>query len=77
MKNDLSTKFKEAGNLAKEDIGIIVNKFDELKTFVNTENVKENAKATQIAAGKLVKSLVEAVKDMKEASEDAAEKRLE
>ena len=77
MKTDLSAKFEEAGSIAKEDIGIIVDKFDELKTFINTEKVKENAKATQIAAGKLVKSLVEAVKDMKEASEDAAEKRLE
>merc|ERR1719187_348164 len=43
LKNDLSAKFEEAGNLAKENIGIIVNKFDELKTFVNTEKVKENA----------------------------------
>ena len=75
MKNDLSTKFEEAGNLAKEDIGIIVNKFDELKNFVNTEKVKENVKSAQTATGKLVKSLVRAVKDLKEASEDAAEKR--
>merc|ERR1712106_152092 len=74
LKEDLSTKFEEAGKLAKEDIGIIVNKFDDLKKFVNTEKVKENMKATQTAAGKLVKSLVGAVKDLKEASEDAAEK---
>merc|ERR1711915_177721 len=58
------------------DIGIIVNKFDELKKFVNAEKVKENMKATQTAAGKLVKSLVGAVKDLKEASEDAAEKSI-
>ena len=75
LKEDLSTKFEEAGKLAKEDIGIIVNKFDDLKKFVNTEKVKQNMKATQTAAGKLVKSLVGAVKDLKEASEDAAEKR--
>jgi len=74
LKEDISTKFEEAGKLAKEDIGIIVNKFDELKTFVDTEKVKQNMKATQTAAGKLVKSLVGAVKDLKEASEDAAEK---
>merc|ERR1711892_1356233 len=74
LKEDLSTKFEEAGKLAKEDIGIIVIKFDDLKKFVNTEKVKENMKATQTAAGKLVKSLVGAVKDLKEASEDAAEK---
>merc|ERR1712106_486108 len=74
LKEDLSTKFEEAGKLAKEDIGIIVNKFDDLKKFVNTEKVKQNMKATQTAAGKLVKSLVGAVKDLKEASEDAAEK---
>eukprot|EP00092_Neocalanus_flemingeri_P032914 GFUD01035796.1.p1 GENE.GFUD01035796.1~~GFUD01035796.1.p1 ORF type:complete len:1098 (-),score=441.33 GFUD01035796.1:620-3913(-) len=74
LKEDLSTKFEEAGKLAKEDLGIIVNKFDDLKKFVDTEKVKENMKATKTAAGKLVKSLVGAVKDLKEASEDAAEK---
>jgi len=74
LKEDLSTKFEEAGTLAKEDIGIIVNKFDDLKNFVNTEQVTKNVKATQTAAGKLVKSLVGAVKNLKEASEDAAEK---
>merc|ERR1719317_1850514 len=74
LKEDLSSKFEEAGTLAKEDIGIIVNKFDDLKNFVNTEQVTENVKATQTAAGKLVKSLVGAVKNLKEASEDAAEK---
>merc|ERR1711915_1050807 len=74
LKQDLGSRFQEAGRLAKEDIGIIVNKFDELKKFVNAEKVKENMKATQTAAGKLVKSLVGAVKDFKEASEDAAEK---
>merc|ERR1719167_567781 len=74
LKQDLGSRFQEAGRLAKEDIGIIVNKFDELKKFVNAEKVKENMKATQTAAGKLVKSLVGAVKDLKEASEDAAEK---
>merc|ERR1711915_656985 len=74
LKQDLGSRFQEAGRLAKEDIGIIVNKFDELKKFVNAEKVKENMKATQTAAGKLVKSLVGAVKDLKEASEDAAKK---
>eukprot|EP00092_Neocalanus_flemingeri_P032915 GFUD01035797.1.p1 GENE.GFUD01035797.1~~GFUD01035797.1.p1 ORF type:complete len:1098 (-),score=439.90 GFUD01035797.1:633-3926(-) len=74
LKEDLSTKFEEAGKLAKEDLGIIVNKFDDLKKFVDTEKVKQNMKATKTAAGKLVKSLVGAVKDLKEASEDAAEK---
>ena len=68
-------KFEEAGNLAKEDIGIIVNKFDELKNMVNTEKVKENVKSAQTVAGKLVKNLVGAVNNLKEASEDAAEKR--
>merc|ERR1712128_33683 len=76
LKEDLSTKFEEAGKLAKEDIGIIVNKFDDLKKFVNTEKVKQNIKTTQTAAGKLVNSLVGAVKDLKEASEDAAEKSI-
>ena len=75
LKEDFILKFEEAGNLAKDDIAIIVSKFDELKKFVNKEKVNENIKATQTAAGKLVKTLVDAVEDLREASEDAAEKR--
>ena len=71
----LSIKFEEAGNLAGDDINMIMNKFEELRTFVRVEENKENKRATQTAAGKLVKSLVEAVKDLKEASKDASEKR--
>ena len=75
LKTDLGSKFDEAGNLAKKDIGIIVEKFDELKNFVDTDGVRENMKATQMAAAKLVKSLVGSIKSLKEASEEAAEKR--
>merc|ERR1712227_48990 len=74
LKEDLETKFNEAGALAKDDINLILNKFEELKAFVNTKQIHENIKATKTASTKLLKNLVEALKDHREASEDAAEK---
>merc|ERR1712240_413665 len=35
LKTDLTSKFDEAGKVAKEDINIIINKFEELKKFVD------------------------------------------
>merc|ERR1712098_735534 len=73
LKTDLTSKFDEAGKLAKEDINIIINKFEELKKFVDADGVKENVKATKEAAANLVKSLVGSIKKLKEASEEAAD----
>merc|ERR1711962_476837 len=53
---------------------IIINKFEELKKFVDADGVKENVKATKEAAANLVKSLVGSIKKLKEASEEAADK---
>merc|ERR1712126_210902 len=50
LKTDLTSKFDEAGKVAKEDINIIINKFEELKKFVDADEVKENVKATNEAA---------------------------
>jgi len=75
LKTDVSTKFNEAGQLAKEELNIIIAKFDELKSFVDNEQVHENLKATRTAAKKFVKTLVETVGNLKEATEDAAERR--
>merc|ERR1712025_583999 len=74
LKEDLENKFNEAGALAKDDINLILNKFEELKAFVNTDHIHENIKATKTASTKLLKNLVEAIKDLREASEEAAEK---
>merc|ERR1711982_135942 len=74
LKEDLEIKFNEAGALAKDDINLILNKFEELKAFVNTDHIHENIKATKTASTKLLKNLVEAIKDLREASEEAAEK---
>merc|ERR1712126_184972 len=74
LKTDLTSKFDEAGKVAKEDINIIINKFEELKKFVDADGVKENVKATKEAAAHLVKSLVGSIKKLKEASEEAADK---
>ena len=72
---DLASKFDEAGKLAKADIDVIVNKFEELKIFAS-EQKTSSLKATKVAAGKLLKSLLGAFKDLREASDDAAEERL-
>merc|ERR1712227_450812 len=45
LKEDLETKFNEAGALAKDDINLILNKFEELKAFVNADRIHENIKS--------------------------------
>merc|ERR1719209_1908588 len=74
LKTDLGSKFDTAGRLAKEEIDLVVEKFDDLRNFVDSEGVQEHMQATRVAAAKLVKSLVGSVASLKEASEDAAEK---
>merc|ERR1719300_1148365 len=74
LKTDLGSQFDSAGRLAKEEIDLVVGKFDDLRKFVNSEGVQEHMQATRVAAAKLVKSLVGSVASLKEASEDAAEK---
>merc|ERR1719447_2440913 len=74
LKTDLGSKFDSAGRLAKEEIDLVVDKFDDLRKFVDTEGVQEHMQATRVAAAKLVKSLVGSVASLKDASEDAAEK---
>merc|ERR1719367_1218903 len=74
LKTDLGSKFDGAGKLAKDEIDMVVEKFDDLRKFVDTDGVKEHMQATRIAAAKLVKSLVGSVASLKEATEDAAEK---
>merc|ERR1712107_366612 len=52
----------------------VVDKFDDLRKFVDNEGVREHMQATRIAAAKLVKSLVGSVASLKDATEEAAEK---
>merc|ERR1719402_2149605 len=51
---------------------IIADKYNELKKFVDSDEVKENLSATKTAAAKFGETLVNAVKKIKEAGEDAA-----
>merc|ERR1712014_465870 len=74
LKTDLGSKFDGAGKLAKDEIDMVVEKFDDLRKFVDTDGVQEHMQATRVAAAKLVKSLVGSVASLKEATEDAAEK---
>merc|ERR1711974_348849 len=62
------------GQGAKEEIDLVVEKFDDLRKFVDSEGVQQHMQATRVAAAKLVKSLVGSVASLKEASEDVAEK---
>ena len=75
LQADLGSRFDEAGKLARDDINIVVEKFDDLRKFVEADGVRDHMKATRVAAAKLVKSLVGSVRSLKEASEEAAEKR--
>merc|ERR1719331_2367426 len=74
LKTDLGSKFDSAGRLAKKEIDLVVDKFDDLRKFVDNDGVQQHMQATRIAAAKLVKSLVGSVASLKEATEDAAEK---
>merc|ERR1712173_568774 len=74
LKTDLGSKFDGAGKLARDEIDMVVEKFDDLRKFVDSDGVKQHMQATRIAAAKLVKSLVGSVASLKEATEDAAEK---
>merc|ERR1719460_1670570 len=74
LKTDLGSKFDSAGRLAKGEIDLVVEKFDDLRKFVDNDGVQQHMQATRIAAAKLVKSLVGSVASLKEATEDAAEK---
>merc|ERR1711974_79447 len=74
LKTDLGSQFDSAGRSAKEEIDLVVDKFDDLRKFVDSDGVQQHMQATRVAAAKLVKSLVGSVASLKEASEDAAEK---
>merc|ERR1719460_792991 len=74
LKTDLGSKFNSAGRLAKKELDLVVDKFDDLRKFVDNDGVQQHMQATRIAAAKLVKSLVGSVASLKEATEEAAEK---
>merc|ERR1711934_1174694 len=74
LKTDLGSKFDSAGRLAKKEIDLVVDKFDDLRKFVDNDGVQQHGQATRMGAAKLLKSLVGSVASLKEATEDAAEK---
>merc|ERR1711935_759180 len=57
LQADLGSRFDEAGKLARDDINIVVEKFDDLRKFVEADGVRDHMKAARVAAAKLVKSL--------------------
>merc|ERR1712147_557916 len=57
LKTDLGSKFDGAGKLAKDEIDMVVEKFDDLRKFVDTDGVKQHMQATRIAAAKMKSSL--------------------
>merc|ERR1719402_1192074 len=75
--DSLKTKVADAldviGKTTETDVhDIIADKYNELKKFVDSDEVKENLSATRMAAAKFGETLVNAVKKIKEAGEDAA-----
>merc|ERR1719471_930569 len=56
--------------LSEKDLAAVLSKFDELKMFVNGNLLSSNMKSLKIASLKFLKSLLGAVKDIKEANEE-------
>merc|ERR1712015_134325 len=46
LQADLGSRFDEADRLAREDINIVVEKFDDLRKFVEADGVGDHMKAT-------------------------------
>ena len=76
MKEDFETKFGDIGSIAKDEVDRILQKFAELKSLMDTDQFNSNIKTAQTASVKFLKSLIGAVDDLRDASEDAAEERL-
>merc|ERR1712179_861979 len=56
--------------MSEKDLADVLLKFDELKNFVNGNLLSSNMKSLKIASLKFLKSLLGAVKDIKEANEE-------
>merc|ERR1711862_505168 len=56
--------------MSEKDLASVLSKFDELKMFVNGNLLSSNMKSLKIASLKFLKSLLGAVKDIKEANEE-------
>merc|ERR1712176_1410127 len=56
--------------MSEKDLAAVLSKFDELKMFVNGNLLSSNMKSLKIASLKFLKSLLGAVKDIKEANEE-------
>ena len=61
--------------MSEKDLAAVLSKFDELKMFVNGNLLSSNMKSLKIASLKFLKSLLGAVKDIKEANEENSGKR--
>ena len=61
--------------MSEKDLADVLVKFDELKNFVNGNLLSSNMKSLKIASLKFLKSLLGAVKNIKEANEENSGKR--
>jgi len=56
--------------MSEKDLAAVLSKFDDLKKFVNGNLMSSNMKSLKIASLKFLKSLLGAVRDIKEANEE-------
>jgi len=73
LDEDLGSKFGEVGLIAKQEMEHLLEKFKDLKSMIDTQKFKSNVDAAKTASLKFLQSIIGAVEDVQEASDDAAE----
>merc|ERR1719461_818889 len=73
LDEDLGSKFGEVGLIAKQEMEHLLEKFKDLKSMIDTQKFKSNVDAAKTASLKFLQSIIRAVEDVQEASDDAAE----
>jgi len=73
LDEDLGSKFGEVGILAKQEMEHLLEKFRDLKSMIDTKKFQSNVDAAKTASLKFLKSIIGAVEDLQEASDEAAE----
>ena len=74
LKESLLASFKDTV-MSEKDLAAVLSKFDDLKTFVHGNLVSSNMKSLKIASLKFLKSLLGAVKEIKEEYDENSGKR--
>jgi len=73
LDEDFGSKFGEVGIIAKQEMEHLLEKFKDLKSMIDTQKFQSNVDAAKTASLKFLKSIIGAVEDLQEASDEAAE----